>query len=142
MSVSRKSRPTWLNVSCVWSMPSRCSVVACRSGTYPHGHSSRAIISTALTVAVTGRLPQTLISKTALSAAPVHGTPNMGASLWGESPLYENCNSWEGSILTVVASLSVIVFPTMKSLIGQMTAVCCGLYVTNAFDSGTFRINY
>ncbi len=30
-SVRRKSRPTWLNVSRVWSMPSRCSIVACRS---------------------------------------------------------------------------------------------------------------
>jgi len=32
-SVSRKSRPLWKYVSRLWSIPSRCSIVACRSWT-------------------------------------------------------------------------------------------------------------
>jgi hypothetical protein len=35
------------------------------------------------------------------SSTPLHGTPDMGVDLWGESPLYENGNRLEDSIPNV-----------------------------------------
>jgi hypothetical protein len=54
------------------------------------------VISTPLPVATSGRLQRTLLSKTALLAAPVHSTPSMRVSLWGGNPLYKNREPLKG----------------------------------------------